>query len=72
MRFVERGIVEQREENIRGRMMQQRSKLLAGGDTRAFAIFRGTFGRDRFGCNGFGHKLTFGDLQRARQGIAGK
>jgi len=58
MGLVKRGIIQQGEKNIRGRMVQKRRKLIASGDGRAFARFS-----DRLG-----HKLTFGDLQRARQG----
>src|SRR5690348_10586743 len=62
LRFVERRIVEQREENIRGRMMQERGEFIAGGHARAFAAF----------SNRFGHELTFGDLQGMRQDAASK
>lgn len=60
MRFVERGIVEQREEHIRGRMMQERGELVAYGDAGTLAIL----------CSGLGHELTFRDLERSRQGVA--
>src|SRR5215470_16339723 len=48
-------------------MMQERGKFVAGGDERAFAVL---YKRSRSGR--FRHKLTFRDLQRTRQGIAGQ
>ena len=65
LRFVERGIVEQRQEHVCGRMMQKRGQLIAGGDARAFAILGHRFGGDKLG-----HELTFRDFERARQGVA--
>ncbi len=62
--FIQRRIIEQRQEHGCRRVMQQRAKLIAGGDTRAFTILRNGFGGNRLG-----HELTFRDFQRTRQGV---
>src|SRR5690348_5535983 len=64
-RFVERWILKQRQEHIRRRMMQERGKLVAGGDARAFPVVGNGFGGNRLR-----HELTFRDFERTRQGIA--
>src|SRR5439155_770546 len=61
----ERLIIEQRQEHIRRRMMQERGKLIAGGHACAFPVVGNGFGGNRLR-----HESTFRDFERTRQGVA--